>query len=223
MIGLSVKTKIKNDLWHINYVIPFTAKYLQGGKLYYVKKALPEIAQLRVVKGKRKRDISSDIRVLFEKTELHWDASSSFFYWIDTRKTIAVRDNILSNFTLDYDRVISGSFSALANQAVKVGGIYGERAQQMKKAVEILKNRILEEFGKFDSVAVRRLKGEFSVMLDHPARHFHEGLQRILFFNQMMWQTRHTLNGLDDWIKYWVICMKRICAMAFLQLMKPMP
>lgn len=193
---MSIKTKIKNDLWHINYVIPFTAKYLQGGKLHYIRKALPEIAQLRVIKGSGKRDISTDIQALFEKVELQWDRSSFFFYWMDTRKTIAVRGNILSNFTLDYDRVISGSFNVLADQAVKVGGMYGERAQYTKNAVELLKNRILEVLSTNGSTAAQQLQEEFTVMLDCPARHFHEGLQRILFFNQMLWQTRHTLNGL---------------------------
>ena len=194
---MSLKTKIKNDLWHINYVIPFTAKYLQGGKLHYIKKALPNIVQLRVIKGSGKRDISTDIKALFEKVELHRDKNSSFFYWIDTKKTIAVRGNILSNFTLDYDRVISGSFSTLADRAIKVGGVYGERAQHTKSAVELLKNRILEVLHTDDSTVAHQLQEEFTNLLDCPAKHFHEGLQRILFFNQMLWQTRHTLNGLD--------------------------
>lgn len=196
MIELSVKTKIKNDLWHINYVIPFTAKYLQEGKLHYIKKALPVIARLRVIQGSGKRDISTDIEALFEKIELHRDENSSFFYWLDTNKTIAVRGNILSNFTLDYERIISSSFNALADRAIEVGGSYGERAQHTKSTVELLKDRILQILAADDSAASRLLQEEFSALLERPAKHFHEGLQRILFFNQMLWQTRHSLNGL---------------------------
>lgn len=193
---MSVKTKIKNDLWHINYVIPFTVKYLQGGKLYYIRHALPRIAQLRVIKGNGRRDIATDIKALFENIELHRDEDSSFFYWLDTNKTIAVRGNILSNFTLDYSRIVSGSFCEYADRAIKAGGRYGERAQQMKSAVELLRDRILQQLAADDSTAARRLQEEFAVLLERPAEHFHEGLQRILFFNQMLWQTRHTLNGL---------------------------
>ena len=193
---MSIKTKIKNDLWHINYVIPFTAKYLQGGKFNYIKKALPVIAQLKVVKGDGKRDISADTEALFEKVELQWDKSSSFFYWIDTKKTIAVRGNILSNFTLDYERIISGSFNNLADRAIKVGGDYGNRALHIKNAVETLKNRILKIIASEDCKEANVLEEEFSALLSCPAKHFHEGLQRILFFNQILWQTRHTLNGL---------------------------
>lgn len=36
----------------------------------------------------------------------------------------------------------------------------------------------------------------FTRMLSTQAEHFDEALQRILFFNQIMWQTRHRLNGL---------------------------
>lgn len=47
---MGLKAKIKNDMWHINYIIPFTAKYLQYGKVGYIKKSLPIITNLKVVK-----------------------------------------------------------------------------------------------------------------------------------------------------------------------------
>lgn len=194
---MSIKTKIKNDLWHINYVIPFTAKYLQGGKINYIRKALPVIADLRVIRGRGKRDIATDTTELFKRIELHKDENSSFFYSIDTHKTIAIRGNILSNFTLAYDRVISGSFNSIADQSVAAGGKYGERAQNMKQAVNLLRDRILQVIeAERESSSDETLYNEFSIMLEQPAKHFHEGLQRILFFNQMLWQTRHGLNGL---------------------------
>ncbi len=36
----------------------------------------------------------------------------------------------------------------------------------------------------------------FENMIDKKAEHFEEGLQRILFYNQLLWQTGHGLNGL---------------------------
>ena len=67
---MSLKTIIKNDLWHINYIVPFTAKYLQYGKLGYLKRALPVIAKVRVVKGAGKRDVSKDILELMHNVNL---------------------------------------------------------------------------------------------------------------------------------------------------------
>lgn len=193
-----LKTFIKNDLWHINYIVPFTAKYLQYGKVGYLKRALPVIAKIRVVKGEGTRDIAKDILALMRNVELHTDKNSSFFYWIDEYKTIAVKGNVLSNFCIDYDRVVNSSFNSFADSAINVGGIYGQRATKIKEAINILRNRTIDVIKKECSGIEYRNRSisEFKVLLEKPAEHFHEGLQRVLFFNQYMWQTRHGLNGL---------------------------
>lgn len=195
---MSLKTKIKNDLWHINYILPFTVKYLQEGKLNYFKQALPVVTRLRVIKGDGKRDISSDIKALMEQVKLGVVDSTSFFYWLDTNRTIAVKGNVLSNFTLDYKRVLERPFNEIADEAVKAGGNYGKRAAVIKESVHILRNRIIQIINTecMDTAKQKRLNEEFFVLLEKPASHFHEGLQRILFFNQILWQTRHMLNGL---------------------------
>lgn len=195
---MSIKTKIKNDLWHINYIIPFTAKYLQGGKINFIKKSIPILLRLRVVKGRGTRDVSSDIVALMRKIDLEILENSSFLYWIDEYKTIAVRGNVLSNFSIDYDRLVNGAFYAIAEKAIAIEGRYGKRAENIKKAITILRNRSIETVNAKcnDTVRKQRTIEELSVLLEQPSVHLHEGLQRILFFNQYMWQTRHGLNGL---------------------------
>ena len=135
---MSLKSKIKNDMWHINYIIPFTAKYLQYGKIGYIKRALPVIAKLKVVKENGKRDVSTDICALMNKVELNMLDNSTFIYWIDVHKTIAVKGNVLSNFCLDYSKVVNSSFDSMADAAINVGGEYGERAINIKQAIHIL-------------------------------------------------------------------------------------
>lgn len=195
---MSLKSFIKNDLWYINYIVPFTAKYLQYGKIGYLKRALPVIAKIKVVKGRGKRDISTDILALMEQVHLDVIEDSSFFYWIDEYKTIAVKGNVLSNFCIDYDRVVNGAFNDVANLAIGKGGMYGERANNIKTAVNVLRQRtiaVMEEKCK-DANKRSQAIAEFNCLLEKPAEHLHEGLQRVLFFNQYMWQTRHGLNGL---------------------------
>lgn len=193
-----IKTFIKNDLWHINYIVPFTAKYLQYGKIGYLRRALPVIAKVRVIKGKGKRDVSTDILELMKRVHLGAIEGSSFFYWIDEYKTIAVKGNVLSNFCIDYGRLVNGSFNDIADKAIEVGGVYGERAAVIKKAITVLRDRVVEtmqtECNDFNrsQLTIQEMKN----ILDRPATHLHEGLQRVLFFNQYMWQTRHGLNGL---------------------------
>ena len=193
-----IKTFIKNKLWRINYIIPFTAKYLQYGKWGYIKRALPVIAKIRVVKGNGKRDVSTDILTLMRKINLDVLPDSSFFYWIDEYKTIAVKGNVLSNFCLDYGRVVNGSFDEFADKSIGVGGLYGNRAANIKAAIHVLRSRILETINSKCTDENRKSCTviEMQNLLEKPAEHLHEGLQRILFFNQYMWQTRHGLNGL---------------------------
>ena len=194
---MSLKSKIKNDMWHINYIIPFTTKYLQYGKIGYIKRALPVIAKLKVVKGNGKRDVSIDICALMNKVELNMLDNSTFIYWIDVHKTIAVKGNVLSNFCLDYSKVVNSSFDSMADAAINVGGEYGERAINIKQAIHILRDRELDiiKGKKLGAKDKDRLVEELSSLLERPAVHLHEGLQRVLFFNQYMWQTRHGLNG----------------------------
>lgn len=194
---MGLKAKIKNDMWYINYIIPFTAKYLQYGKLGYIKRALPVIAKLKVIKGNGTRDISKDIIALMQKIDLNMNKESSFIYWIDEYKTVAVKGNVLSNFSIDYERLVNGCFDSVADRAIAVGGIYGERANNIKTAIHVLRDREIKVVQETDIATQdkERLLDELRSLLEKPATHFHEGLQRVLFFNQYMWQTRHGLNG----------------------------
>ncbi len=142
-LSMNIKTKIKNDLWQVNYMIPFTSKYLQGGKRYYVKKALPVLRGLRVVKGEGKRDVSTDFLALMERVTLAVPEDSRFFYCLDPHKTIAVRGMVLRNFPFPYGKVLQGSFDIAADTAIAVGGEYGWRAENIKRAVHTLRDRSL--------------------------------------------------------------------------------
>ncbi len=189
---MSLKNNIKNKYWHINWIIPLVVKYRSGGKGVFIKKAIGSLANIKVVKGKN-RDISYDTYQLLKEVEVKHDTLQRFFYYIDENKTIAVKGNIISNFTLDYSLIINESFVNLANQAIEVGGEYGKRAQIIKKAITNYYNRVLDVL---NDVADTKTIKSFEEILDRKANHFDEGLQRILFFNQILWQTRHRLNGI---------------------------
>ena len=191
---MNVKTKIKNDLWHINYIIPFTAKYLQGGKLSYIKNSIPVVAKLKVVKGDGKRDISKDVAALLECVDINPISDNYFFYSLDEHRTIAVRGNIMSNFTLDYDRAVHGSFNDLVKKAAAQKDDYGKCALIVGKGVTKYRDRVIEYLK--SSGNNPELLPVFENLLEKPAEHFAEGLQRILFFSQLLWQTRHGLVGL---------------------------
>lgn len=195
---MGIKTKIKNDLWRMNYILPFVKKHQFGekGKIDMIMQVLKAFIDIRPISGKEKT-VGCDTKEILARIDIKIDTSSRFVYSIDTKKTIAVRGNILSNFALDYDRIIHGTFNDLAEQAMGTDE-YGREAQAVVEGVNILNKRIREAIEKSDFPEILKEKRifEFENMFSRPAEHFEEALQRILFFNQIMWQTRHRLNGL---------------------------
>lgn len=181
---MSIKTKIKNDMWKWNYIIPFIKKHQfdEKGKADVIKKVITAYRTIKPIKAKN-RSVGNDTKELLSRIDISINSDSRFVYFIDTTKTIAVPGNILSNFTLDYDRIIHGAFSELV-----IGG--NSEMEAVASGINILRNRIVNEL-RDDCRA-----DYFKSILEKPAEHFDEALQRILFFNQILWQTRHRLNGI---------------------------
>lgn len=194
---MSLKTKIKNDMWRMNYVVPFVKKHQfdEKGKVDLLRHVAKSYSQIKAVKSNSRRTVGNDTKALLESVEITLDAQSRFVCFLDERKTIAAPGNILSNFTLDYDKVIHSSFSDLVEKA-DGNDEYGVEAKAVADGIEALRIRIVDAVRESNNVHKERQIVYFENMLTNPARHFDEALQRILFFNQIMWQTRHRLNGL---------------------------
>ena len=197
---MNIKTKIKNDMWRYNYVLPFVKKHQfdEKGKCQLLKHVLNAYRKIHLVKAESlERNIASDINALLKKIEIVIKADNQFVYFIDTFKTIAVPGNIISNFSLDYSKVINGSFSELVNKALGNDN-YGRMAEQLSEGIAVLCNRVIKtiEISELPLTIKEKRISDFKRMLNSPADHFDEALQRILFFNQLLWQTRHRLNGL---------------------------
>ncbi len=194
---MNIKNKIKNDLWRWNYIVPFVKKYSHDAKkTELLKQMLKAFIQIKPVKAAGHiRTIGRDTKALLESVNIELTEKSRFVYFIDTGKTIAVAGNIVSNFPLDYSKVVKGAFFDLAEKAFGAD-FYGSEAEFVASGVENLANRILNSVKKSNHKDKERLVHDFSRMLRVPVEHFDEALQRILFFNQIMWQTRHRLNGL---------------------------
>ena len=196
---MNIKTKIKNDLWRFNYIVPFVKKELaQKNKMNTAKKIVSAYWTISPVKGKeQKRSVGGNIRELLKQVIVEVNENSRFVYFIDTGKTIAVPGNIISNFTLDYSKIINGTFDSLAAEAVKEDD-YGREAGYVAEGIRILRDRILEAIpdSRLPREDKERLSQQFKDIFSKKAEHFDEALQRILFFNQILWQTRHRLNGL---------------------------
>ncbi len=194
---MSLKTKIKNDMWQVNYVVPFVKKHQfdEKGKVDMLKHAAKAYSRIKAVKVHGKRTVGNDTKALLGTINIALDKDSHFVYFLDEGKTLAIPGNILSNFTLDYDKIIHGSFKDLTERAVGSDD-YGTETKAVADGIETLRMRILESVKISNNVYKKSQIEYFENMFSRPAQHFDEALQRILFFNQIMWQTRHRLNGL---------------------------
>lgn len=199
---------IKNRLWKVNYIIPFAKKYRfdDKGSFNFISKILEAYSNIKPVKSKTgSRTVGKDTKLLLETVDITLPDNNQFVYFIDKTKTIAVPGNVISNFTLAYDKIIHGSFSSLYKSAFGSDD-YGSECKYVADGINCLVTRIiksLENADINDEIKKKRIDN-FSRMLNSEAEHFDEALQRILFFNQILWQTRHRLNGLGrlDMILY---------------------
>ena len=194
---MNLNSRIKNDLWRVNYIIPFAKKYIAEGSTY--AKAM---AVARVTLGKRvskghggRRSVGCDTLQLMKEVTVQVEPKRPFAYSIDEIHTLAVPGNVLSNFPLDYGEVVNGCLEDLFAKAISLDDEYGRQARYACDALHVLRDKMLRATSEAGDGRWDR-SGALERLFDGPAKTFHEGLQRVLFFNQVMWQTRHRLNGL---------------------------
>lgn len=127
-------------------------------------------------------------------------SNDSFFYSIDTYKSLQLKCHILDNFTIDYSSIVNGSLDDIRRKLLTKNDLYANNEIKIVDAIELYISRlnsnehIVSKYGE-QIEAINSLK-------TRPAKTFFEGLQRILFINQLLWQTAHKHNGIGhiDWL-----------------------
>ena len=183
---------------------PVIKDYLYGNRIYqkYLREKNAEGSTLRFFLNHRSRYLevsprgskSAQICKLLGKLDIEPIENGSFFYAIDCFKTIRPKEHILDNYMIDYDLVVNHSFAEFRMQLAQNSDNFsrGELCviDGLKKYYERAESSFEnEENHKRQLAAIRSL-------FERPSETLFEGLQRILFYNQFLWQTGHTLNGL---------------------------
>lgn len=198
---MSIKSFVKNDLWRVNYIYPFAKKHLadEKGKVDLAKQIMKAYKNIHRVKGENPRSVGGDIKALLCRVDVVIP-KSGFIYFIDEHKTIALPGNVFNNMTVDYEKFLVRGFNE------RLGDLTGEDeyVRQIRLVGEGLSNlvsRIVSALKESNHPDKKKRIAEFENMLERPAQGFEEALQRTMFFNQVMWQTRHRLNGFGhmDW------------------------
>lgn len=151
---------------------------------------------LERTQGSRARQIAS----LVGKINICPVNNASFFYSIDCFKSVASFKPVLSNYTVDYGKVVHGSLDQISGILAGKNDRFGREEQTILSALRTYLNRCCQTPDVAQTYACQL--GAIETLFERPAESLFEGLQRILFFNQFLWQTGHIHNGLGhlDWI-----------------------
>ena len=206
---MNVKKTVKRIAKRVIYAAPVAKDYAYGVILYRKfgrnEQARGRIRFLRehgrqFYLERLRRSKARQIAKLLQKVDICPVENSSFFYSIDCLKTVDNLNVVFGNCTANYDMVVHGSLQEILEILPNKNDKFGQEEQTVISAMR----EYLERCRSMPEVAER-----YSCQLDaietlfhRPAENFFEGLQRILFFNQFLWQTGHTLNGLGhlDWL-----------------------
>ena len=137
---------------------------------------------------------------LLQKIEICPVDSSILFYSIDCMKTVGNVRDVFGNCTANYDTAVNGSFNSIIETLADKDSEF----RKVEETVVAAFRNYLARCRQTPEIAekYKRHLDAIESIFHRPAENFFEGLQRILFFNQFLWQTGHTLNGLGhlDWI-----------------------
>lgn len=122
-----------------------------------------------------------------------------FVYFLDfTYLFDATRGYRFENLTVDYSKILDNGILSLKYFENECTNKFTRDYNQVIDSLVLLIKRIIKELEKSKVSNYEEKILWFKNMLDKPAKGFSEAIQRILFINQMLWQTTHYLNGLGD-------------------------
>lgn len=140
-----------------------------------------ELMNLRIIKSNTSK--VKQLEDLFNKVNIDINLKNGFLYSIDENKILVTFKNIISNLTIDYSKVLD--FKTKENNSLEMVKVIENLIDRYIKKIENSKIENKDKFIKY-----------FNNMKDKDVETFEEALQKILFYNSLLWQSKHSLNGL---------------------------
>lgn len=121
--------------------------------------------------------------------------TDNFFYYIDEKSTWEHSLSLYGNTTIDYGRLLKESLSDIC---LKGDDTYSIRNRTFINALIQYVHRAAEMVHSSANPRKELIERNLLSIENYPAQSFCEAIQRILFVNQILWQTGHMLNGLGN-------------------------
>lgn len=143
-------------------------------------------------KGTQIKELLSNVRINIP--------SEGFVFFLDEFKNLSEDGSVIDNISIDYGRAVDFSLSHYKTIYFKASeskeSPFLKNQIDMIEGIELFIHSIIKELAKSPRNDKEEYIQYFENIINKPAEHFKEALQRILFFNQLLWQTGHGLNGL---------------------------
>lgn len=122
-----------------------------------------------------------------------------FVYFIDTSYVMDItKGRGFENLTPAYDKILHAGLRQLKYRDEEVTNDFCKSYNTVLEQMCVLADRIIAELKQCD-FPTERQRDWFERLKELPAEGFEEAVQRMLFVNQIFWQTDHRLVGLGAW------------------------
>ncbi|MCI8949031.1 MAG: hypothetical protein HFG49_03180 [Lachnospiraceae bacterium] len=122
-----------------------------------------------------------------------------FVYFIDEHYVMDTTKGFrLENLTPAYDKILHSGLKQLKYPEQEITNDFCRSYNRVIDQLSILVQRILKKLEENGADCAKQ-KEWFMNLPDSPAKGFEEAIQRMLFLNQIFWQTDHRLTGLGAW------------------------
>lgn len=122
-----------------------------------------------------------------------------FVYFIDTDYVMDItKGRGYENLTPAYDKILHAGLKQLKYREEEITNDFCQSYNTVLEQMCVLSDRIIAELKKCD-FPTEKQRNWFERLKDLPAEGFEEAVQRMLFVNQIFWQTDHRLVGLGAW------------------------
>lgn len=134
---------------------------------------------------------------LFKKVKIKIDDDNNFVFNLDQYKILSSDLFLYENTTVDYSIILNKSLKQMKEENNKLKDCnYKENQKYTLEAIDLYIDRIVNDLKNSNKNNKENLSEYFENIKNSKVTGFEEALQRILFYNSLLWQTGHCLNGL---------------------------
>ena len=139
------------------------------------------------------------VKKLFSKVKIKITDEDKFVYNIDVYKTIYRKNKMIENISIDYSKVLNESLKDMRQRISKLNDSEYKKNELLTiDAIETYINREIKAIQKSNRNDKKEVITYLENIKNNYPNSFKEAIQRVLFYNQLLWQSGHVLMGLGE-------------------------